>query len=89
VASDASRGRSTSTFVRIHAAELARAARASEAILEQGRAGEAHALARLAAAVSSDLDRLSHSGSDRTQQSRLASQLGRAAARISKLGKRL
>jgi hypothetical protein len=74
--------------VRIHAAELAKAARAAEAVFAKGRVAEAPALAELASSVGSRLDRLSRTGSNRTEQRRLAAQLIRAAAEASKLGKR-
>jgi hypothetical protein len=89
LASDAARGRSTSTFVRVHAAELTKAARASEAVLARGLTPDARALAALARRTTADLDRLSHSGSDRGAQRRLARRLERAAARAERLGKRL
>ena len=89
LASDAARGRSTSTFVRVHANELAVAARSSAAVFAKGRGTEAHQLAGLADRVGRDLDRVSHSPSDRAIQRRLASVLARAAARASRLARRL
>ena len=89
LASDAARGRSTPVFIRVHAGELAKAARASAVLLAKGRTRDARALGALAAAVGGRLDQLSHSGSNRAELRRLAAQLQRAAAEASKLGKRL
>jgi len=89
LAGGAARGRSTSAFVRVHSAALAKAAKASAALLAKGRTADARALAALAVRVGSRLDRLWHSGSDRAEQQRIATQLRRAAAEASKLGKRL
>jgi hypothetical protein len=75
--------------VRVHSAQLAKAARASAALLATGRSADARALAALAVRVGSRLDRLSHSGSNRAEQRRIATELERAAAEASKLGKRL
>jgi Ser/Thr protein kinase RdoA (MazF antagonist) len=89
LASDAARGRSTSTFVRVHGTELTKAAQASERVLAEGRTPGAHALATLATQVGDALGRLSRSGSNRTQQRRLAAQLTRSATRTGQLAKRL
>jgi hypothetical protein len=89
VAADAGGGRSTNTFVRIHAAALTKTARASKALLSKGRGTEARRLAALAARVADRLDRLSLSGSDRAEQRRIATELERAAAHASRLAKRL
>lgn len=89
LASDAARGRSTSTFVRLHGSELTKAAQASAAVLARGRTPDAAALAMLATRVGDALDRLSHSGSDRAEQGRLAAQLTRSATRTGQLAKRL
>jgi hypothetical protein len=89
LAADASRGRSTRTFVRIHAAELTKAARTSEALLAKGRTPDAHSLAALARRTAADLDRLSQSGSDRATQRRLAADLDRAAKNAEQIGQRL
>jgi Ser/Thr protein kinase RdoA (MazF antagonist) len=89
LASDASRGRSTSTFVRIHGTELTKAAQASATVLARGRSARARALATLATRVGDALGRLSHSGSDRAQQRRLAAQLTLSATRTGRLAKRL
>jgi Ser/Thr protein kinase RdoA (MazF antagonist) len=89
LASDASRGRSTSTFVRIHGTDLAKAAHASATVLGQGRTPSARALATLATRLGDALGRLSHSGSDRAEQRRLAAQLTLGATRTGRLAKRL
>ena len=86
LAGDAARGRSTSVFVRVHAQYLTKAARSSAATLAGGGPA-ATTLAALANAVAHDLDRLSHSGSDRAQQHRVASALEREATRAEQLGK--
>jgi hypothetical protein len=89
LAEDAARGRSTSTFVRIHGAELGKAAGASAATLVKDRAANARALGALAGRVENELDKLAHSGSDRTAQRRIAAELERAVAEASTLGERL
>jgi hypothetical protein len=89
LAADAARGRSTSTFVRIHGAELGKAAGASAAVLAKDQAANVRALAALAGRVESELDKLAHSGSDRAGQRLVATELARAAAEASTLGKRL
>jgi Ser/Thr protein kinase RdoA (MazF antagonist) len=89
LAADASRGRSTSTFVRIHGTELAKAAHAAAPVFAKGRTPSARALATLATRVGDALGRLSHSGSDRAEQRRLAAQLTLGATRAGRLAKRL
>jgi hypothetical protein len=89
LASDAARGRSTSTFVRVHGADLTKAARASAATLAKGHTHDARTLASLAARLGDELDRLAHSGSNRAEQRRLAVQLRQGAARAARIGKRL
>jgi hypothetical protein len=85
LAGDAAGGRSTSAFLRVHAQYLAKAAQSSATTLAGGGPA-AETLAGLAKTVARDLDRLSHSGSDRTEQRGLASALARAATRAAKLG---
>jgi hypothetical protein len=85
LAGDAARGRSTSVFLRVHAQYLTKAAQSSASTLAGGGPG-AKTLAGLAKTVTVALDRLSHSGSDRVQQRRLASALARAASRAAELG---
>ena len=89
VATDAARGRSTGVFVRVHGAELAKAAQASATLLAKSEGSDAHRLAALGVRITRELDRLSHSGSNRRQQRRLAAELNRAAAQAEKLGARL
>jgi hypothetical protein len=86
LAGDAARGRSTAVFLRVHAQYLTKAAQSSATTLAGG-GPRAATLAVLAKNVAHDLDRLSRSGSDRTQQRRLASDLERAATRAARLGK--
>jgi hypothetical protein len=68
LAGDAARGRSTSTFTRIHARFLRDAARTSAGTLQRGRTSKARRLANLADRVGNDLERLSRSRSDRDLQ---------------------
>jgi hypothetical protein len=89
LASDAARGRSTAVFVRIHGAELAKTAQASATLLAKSAGSDARRLAALGVRITRELDRLAHSGSNRTQQQRLAAELNRAAAQAEKLGARL
>jgi hypothetical protein len=89
LASDAARGRSTAVFVRVHGAELGKAAQASTMLLAESRSLRSRPLAALGTRITRELDRLSHSGSDRTQQRRLAAELNRAAAQAEKLGAHL
>jgi Ser/Thr protein kinase RdoA (MazF antagonist) len=89
LASDAARGRSTSTFVRVHGTDLTKAAHASAATLAKGRTRDARTVASLATRLGDELDRLAHSGSDRTEQRRLAAQLKQDATRAERIGKRL
>jgi hypothetical protein len=72
-------------FLRVHARYLTKAAQSSTSTLAAGGPG-ATALAGLATTVARDLDRLARSGSDRSQQRRLAIELARAAARAGVLG---
>jgi hypothetical protein len=68
LAGDAARGRSTSTFTRVHSRFLRDAARTSAGTLERGGTSNARRLAHLADRVANDLERLSRSGSDRDLQ---------------------
>jgi translation initiation factor 2B subunit (eIF-2B alpha/beta/delta family) len=74
-------------FLRVHAQYLTKAAQSSASTLAAGGPA-ATSLAVLAKNVAGDLDRLSHSGSDRAQQRRLAAALTRAASHAAKLGQR-
>jgi hypothetical protein len=73
-------------FLRVHVQYLTKAARSSVTTLTAGGPA-ARPLASVAKNVARDLDLLSRSGADRTQQQRLAAALARAAARAEKLGK--
>jgi hypothetical protein len=70
----------------VHAQYLTKAAQSSASTLAAG-GPRAQPLAAVAKNVADDLDRLSHSGSDRAQQRRLAAALTRDATRAEKLGK--
>jgi hypothetical protein len=72
-------------FLRVHAQYLTKAAQSSATTLTAGGLS-ARPLAAVARNVAQDLDRLAHSGSDRTKQRRLAAALIRAATRAAKLG---
>ncbi len=85
LAGDAARGRSTSVFTREHAGFLVAAAKSSATTLAQGP----RPLAKVAARVSDDLDRLARSGSNRAEQRRLSADLTRAAKAVAKLGQSL
>ena len=79
LAGDAARGRSTSVFLRVHTQYLTKAAQSSATTLAAG--GPAAAPWPRREGVAHELDRLSHSGSDRAEQRRLAADLTRAARR--------
>jgi hypothetical protein len=89
LASDAARGRSTTVFVRVHGAELAKTAKASATLLGGSRSPGSRRLAALGARLTRQLDQLAQSGSDRATQRRLAAQLNRGAAQAEKLGAQL
>jgi hypothetical protein len=86
LAGDAARGRTTSSFLRVHAESLAKAAHASVTTLAAGGPPPTRTLHALGTRVASSLDRLSRSGSDRAQLQQLADALSRAAVRAEKLG---
>ena len=83
LASDASRGRSTVVFTRIHSRYLRAAARKSVTTLAAGRTTEARQLAALAVRLRDDLDRLSRSGSNQAEQRMLQHDLATIAAKSS------
>ena len=85
LAGDAARGRTTSQFLRVHADELAKAARASATTLAAGRTPAARDVAALAQQLGRDLGRLAKT-SDHAELRRLTSRLARAADRAKKLG---
>jgi hypothetical protein len=87
LAGNAARGRSTSTFTRIHARFLRDAAGSSAGSLVRGGTSKARRLAQLADRVGNDLERLSRSGSDRDLQRLLQHDLAQAADATKRLGK--
>jgi hypothetical protein len=87
LAGDAARGRSTSTFTRIHARFLRDAARTSAGTLQRGGTSKARRLALVAGRVGYDLERLSGSGSDRDLQRLLEHDLAQAAVDAKRLDK--
>jgi hypothetical protein len=89
LAGEAARGRSTPTFTRIHARFLRDAARSSAGTLQRGGTSKARRLALVAGRVGNDLERLSHSGSDRDLQRLLQHDLAQAAVDAKRLDKSL
>jgi len=90
VAQDASAGRSTAAYVRVHGAALSEAASKSAAALRAEKsapalAQRARTLRALATRIAADLKRLEHASS--AEQRRLAHELASAAARSTKLAK--
>jgi hypothetical protein len=83
LAGDASRGRSTVIFTRIHSRYLRASARTSVATLAAGKTPEARRLAALAVRLRDDLDRLSRSGSNEAEQQKLQHDLATIAAKSS------
>ena len=83
LASDASRGRSTVVFTRIHSRYLRAAARKSVTTLAAGKTAEARRLAALAVRLRDDLDRLSRSGSNQAEERTLQHDLATIATKIS------
>jgi hypothetical protein len=83
LAGDASRGRSTVIFTRIHSRYLRASARTSVATLAAGTTPEARRLAALAVRLRDDLDRLSRSGSNEAEQQKLQHDLATIAAKSS------
>jgi hypothetical protein len=81
LAGDASRGRTTVVFTRIHSRSLRASAGSSAATLAAGKTAEARRLAALAARLHNDLDRLSHSGSNAAEQRQLEHDLAAIAAK--------
>ena len=80
LAGDASRGRSTVVFTRIHSRYLRASASRSAATLAAGKTPEARRLAALAVRLRDDLDRLSRSGSNAAEQQTLQRDLATIAA---------
>jgi hypothetical protein len=83
LAGDASRGRSTVIFTRIHSRYLRASARTSVTTLAAGKTPEARRLAALAVRLRDDLDRLSRSGSNEAEQQKLQHDLATIAAKSS------
>jgi hypothetical protein len=83
LAGDASRGRSTAIFTRMHSRYLRASARTSVATLSAGKTPEARRLAALAVRLRDDLDRLSHSDSNEAEQRALQHDLATIAAKSS------
>ena len=83
LAGDASRGRSTVVFTRIHSRYLRAAARTSATTLAAGKTAEARRLAALAVRLRDDLDRLSRSGSNQAEQRLLQHDLATIAVKSS------
>jgi hypothetical protein len=83
LAGDASRGRSTVIFTRVHSRYLRDSARSSVTTLAAGKTAEARRLAALAVRLRDDLERLSLSGSNATEQRTLQHDLTTIAAKSS------
>ena len=82
LAEDASAGKTTHTFTRVHSSDLDKAASKTAASLKTAKtqpalASELHRLASVAQRISDDLDRLGDASKD--EQRSLANQLQRAA----------
>jgi small-conductance mechanosensitive channel len=82
LAEDASAGKTTGTFTRVHSSDLDKAASKAAASLETAKTrpaleSERHRLASLAQRISDDLDRLGNAS--KGEQRSLANQLQRAA----------
>jgi hypothetical protein len=83
LAGDASRGRSTVVFTRIHSRYLSASAGNSVKTLAAGKTAEARRLATVAVRLRDDLDRLSRSGSNQAEQRTLQHDLAAIAAKSS------
>jgi hypothetical protein len=81
LAGDASRGSSTAVFTRIHSRDLRDSARSSVTTLIAGKTAAAQRLAKLAMRLRDDLDRLSRSGSNTTEQRALQHDLATIASK--------
>lgn len=82
LAGEAAHGRATATFTRQHGGFLVKSARSSASALARQSSVEGRRLARLAARIAADLERLVRSGGDRAEQARLERDLERIAARL-------
>jgi hypothetical protein len=83
LAGNAARGRSTTVYTREHTGFLLKSARSSATSLaRETSSAKGRRLARLAARVRDDLERLRQSGSDRGEQQSLQSDLERIAKQL-------
>jgi hypothetical protein len=82
LAGNAARGRSTTVFTREHTGFLLKSARSSASTLARQTSAKGRQLARVAARVTDDLQRLQQSGSDRAEQRRVQSDLERIAQQL-------
>lgn len=82
LAGDAARGRATTVFTREHTGFLLKSARSSASTLARRTSAEGRQLARVAARVTDDLERLQQSGSDRAEQRRVENDLERIAKQL-------
>jgi hypothetical protein len=82
LAGNAARGRSTTVFTREHTGFLLKSARSSTSTLARQTSAEGRQLARVAARVTDDLERLQQSGSDRAEQRRVQNDLERIAQQL-------
>ena len=92
LANDASAGKTTRTFARVHSSDLDKAAAKAATSLETAKTkpaleSELHRLATLARRVSDDLDRLGSASKD--EQRTLASDLQRAAEQSNQIAEGL
>ena len=92
LAEDASAGKTTGTFTRVHSSDLDTAASKAAASLETGKTepaleSERHRLASLAQRISDDLDRLGRAS--KGEQRSLANELQRAAERSNQIAESL
>jgi hypothetical protein len=82
LAGNAARGRSTTVFTREHTGFLLKSARSSASTLARQTSARGRQLARVAARVTDDLERLQQSGSDRAEQRRVQNDLERIAQQL-------
>jgi uncharacterized protein YceK len=82
LAGDAARGRATTVFTREHTGFLLKSARSSASTLARQTSAKGRQLARVAARVTDDLERLQQSGSDRAEQRRVENDLERIAKQL-------
>jgi uncharacterized protein YceK len=82
LAGDAARGRATTVFTREHSGFLLKSARSSASTLARQTSATGRQLARVAARVTDDLERLQQSGSDSAEQRRVENDLERIAKQL-------